>query len=120
MMHGLEWAAGLYEGEGTATVSGGRPRLAVKMNDAEPLHVFRDVVGFGKVYGPYDRKVNGVVVGQFFTWVASRPGEAWAVAERLYPWLSMKRKVAIDRAFSDSWRPRAPSGRPIDGVKATA
>jgi hypothetical protein len=120
VIHDIAWAAGLYEGEGTATQSGGRPRLAVKMYDPEPLYWFHEVVGYGKVYGPYDRKVEGEVVSTYYTWVAQRPAEAWEVAQMLYPWLSMKRKTAIDWAFSDSWRPRVPTGERRRDILAEA
>lgn len=49
----MEWAAGLFEGEGAVTRNGTRPRLAVKMTSEESVRRFAIAVDVGKVYGPY-------------------------------------------------------------------
>ena len=56
----LAWAAGLFEGEGTAYNSPDRrwpttPRisLAVRMTDEDAVRRFGTAVNVGKVYGPY-------------------------------------------------------------------
>ena len=43
-MHSIEWAAGLFEGEGSMS---NKPRLELSMTDFDVVEKFRDVVGFG-------------------------------------------------------------------------
>jgi hypothetical protein len=52
----IAWAAGLFDGEGTATICGGQRRLAVKMADEESVRRFHAAIGVGKVYGPYEHR----------------------------------------------------------------
>lgn len=87
---GLAWAAGLYEGEGSAFLTVSKqyryPSLAVAQSfSPEVLDRFRVAVGVGKVFGPYGRKrayhyrVAGLELVQ-------------AVGAMLWPWLSTKRR----------------------------
>lgn len=57
----VAWAAGLYEGEGTAMAKPYRHRkrghsayVRIKMTDIEPLQMFHEVIGFGLFNGPYE------------------------------------------------------------------
>jgi hypothetical protein len=81
----IAWAAGLFEGEGCATHSSGRPRLQLKMVQEESVRRFGRVVGVGRVggpYGPYDPTRQ-----PFFMWYAD--GDAGrVVVDLLAPYLS--------------------------------
>ena len=48
----IAWAAGLFEGEGCMTVSGGRPFMRLNSTDEDTPRRFWEVVAAGKVYGP--------------------------------------------------------------------
>jgi hypothetical protein len=91
----IGWAAGLYEGEGTATRCDGRLRLAVRMTNEEPVRRFAAAVRCGAVYGPYN---NGA--GRRLVWMWVAEGEdALSVADLLRPWLSAARCAQLDRIF---------------------
>ena len=51
----IAWAAGLFEGEGTITRCDGRLHLRMQLTDLEVLERFAEIVGTGKIYGPYTR-----------------------------------------------------------------
>lgn len=93
----ISWAAGLFEGEGTITKNGTALALRVNGTDPEPILRFAQVVGHGKVYGPYARQErDGYTRKPVWIWVAQ--GEAGLkVLEILAPWLSDRRLVrALD------------------------
>jgi hypothetical protein len=95
----IAWAAGLFEGEGCITQSGGR--LAVRLNgtDRTVIDRFCGIVGEGKVYGPYtqDGCADAALHRRkpYFVWVAYG-GRGLNVLLLLDPWLSERRRV---RAF---------------------
>ena len=49
----IAWAAGLFEGEGHVRLMKGYPVAAITSIHIDLLERFRDIIGFGKVYGPY-------------------------------------------------------------------
>ncbi|MGN6431825.1 MAG: hypothetical protein ACTHNB_14015 [Gaiellaceae bacterium] len=95
----IEWAAGLYEGEGTVTRCKHRLRLAVSMTNEEAVRRFADAVGCGTVYGPYqyDQR-DGSVRKPFWAWIAECE-DALRVAELLTPWLSAERRRQLERVL---------------------
>lgn len=93
----LAWAAGFYDGEGCTYVkvtSNGtkRPIVRVCQRDPQVLQRFVDVVGEGKVLGPYKDKH-----GQ--RWVVQVGGpRATRVIAQLWPYLSpVKRQQALEK-----------------------
>lgn len=53
----MEWAAGLFEGEGCVMAQHGKPFLQVRMTDEDVVRKFHSAVcGVGKVYGPYQTR----------------------------------------------------------------
>ena len=78
----LAWADGLYDGEGSASVSPHRthsghvsPEVAVTQSGAtcpEVLERLRNVVGCGRIYGPYTQEGATLPV---FRWKASALGD---------------------------------------------
>ena len=91
----IAWAAGLFEGEGCATVSNGRPRLVLRMTDEESVRRFGDTVGIGRVYGPYTYPGKSPI----WVWLCDRPADSIALADDLWGWLSVARRASIARAF---------------------
>lgn len=97
----VDWAAGLFEGEGSVTVCGGRRRLQMKMTMEESVRRFHVAVGVGTVYGPYAHKSpDRHPRSPFFMWVAEG-ADADEAVELLFPLLSEWRRAAIYRLFPD-------------------
>ena len=85
------WAAGLFEGEGSITSCGGRIRLQLQLTDHEVLERFVEIVGAGKVYGPYTKgHRDGYRRKPRWLWVCEGPA-AGVVFRTLSPWLSPRR-----------------------------
>jgi hypothetical protein len=95
----IAWAAGLYEGEGTATRCNGRLRLSVRMTNEETVRRFAAAVRCGTVYGPYKyASRDGYVRKPVWVWLADCE-DAWSVAALLRPWLSAVRRAQLERVF---------------------
>ena len=92
-MHGIAWAAGVFEGEGSISVhksNGGRnkyPMLQMSMTDQDVMITFAEIVG-GKVNGPYRYKEPHKK--PYFKW-ATYNAEALEVFGRLKPFLHSRR-----------------------------
>jgi hypothetical protein len=78
-------------------VSGGIPRLQMKLSDAPVLVRFAEVVAVGKIYGPYGPYRQSFPTSlqklPFWMWVCER--DAAQVIAAFMPWLSRRR---LDRA----------------------
>lgn len=112
----LAWAAGFFDGEGTAVLAGansrrvhpvtGRrrdyvtPTLCVTQHyDPETILRFhRAVHGFGTVSGPYSSK--GTAFHPRWQWQCRRPHEVLAVVPMLWPWLSGPKRRQISGVVS--------------------
>lgn len=98
----LAWAGGLYDGEGCASLSPHRthaghfsPEVAVTQSgDARPqvLERLRDIVGCGRIYGPYTQEGATLPV---FRWKASALKDVEHSLYVLAPWIGpVKRQQA--------------------------
>jgi len=98
----LAWAGGLYDGEGSASVSPHRshvghfsPEVAVTQSGTtrpQVLERLRDIVGCGRIYGPYTQEGATLPV---FRWKAAALGDVEHSLYRLAPWIgSVKRQQA--------------------------
>jgi len=89
----MEWAAGLFEGEGAVHREGRRPKLSLKMTQEESVRRFHTDVGVGVVYGPYGPYEKQPNRSPFWMWVAEG-ATAIAVAKELLPhaspWLATR------------------------------
>lgn len=95
MSEDLAWAAGFYDGEGhtRARNRSGRHHVVISISqkDRRVLDKFVQVVGYGKVFGPYIK--NGGVCYQY---MVQRSEDACVVLDALWPHLGdMKREQAI-------------------------
>ena len=92
----LEWCAGFFEGEGNATIrrydskTGKNPFPALQLAqvDREPLDLFCETVGGGRVYGPYGPYQNNKKA--YYQW-SVQGRAALPIAEKLIPLLIIKR-----------------------------
>jgi hypothetical protein len=91
----IAWVAGLFEGEGSITHVRGRTQLRIQMTDHEVLERFLEIVGAGKIYGPYALQGrDGYRRKPRWIWVCDGL-MVRAIFKTLAPWLSTRRR---DRA----------------------
>ena len=105
----LAWAAGIFDGEGCVTASYGgkngrrhtRASLVVSIGqsgDTEILDKFCEIVGLGKVRGPY-KKLKPHHLDRY-VWNASG-SNGHAVMKMLRPYLSTPKLSKYDRLFEE-------------------
>jgi hypothetical protein len=98
----LAWAGGLYDGEGSASLSPHRthrghfsPEVAVTQSGTtcpEVLERLRDVLGCGRIYGPYTQEGATLPV---FRWKAAARSDVERSSYLLAPWIGpLKRNQA--------------------------
>lgn len=102
--HDINWAAGLFEGEGTFHQQrhdqpGYRTRLelSITMTDRDVLERFREVVGCGSVRSKTARHTKPHWKPQYI-WRTS--AHASQVAERLRPFLGQRRRARLDEILN--------------------
>lgn len=97
----LAWAAGLFDGSGTATICDGRFRLALRSTDGATVMRFHSALGgSGRVYGPYANDAaekDGHPRRQSWMWVVEG-AIAYDVAETLWPLLGTARRKQLTAA----------------------
>jgi hypothetical protein len=111
----LFWAGGLWDGEGSlaATVKRNGSMVlhaSMSQNHREVLDKFRDAVGLGTVYGPYDRRPTQArpTVNPYYTWAVGGTGRVPAFFEIIRPYLSSvkvaqgEREIARYRAWKEA------------------
>jgi len=100
----LVWAAGFYDGEGCFSFknmprkSGNHHatvRLGIRQNDRRPLDRFQNAVGFGKVYGPYNRKEGDISSNPYYVWESNRLEDVFNIIELLLPYLTGPKREQI-------------------------
>ena len=103
----MAWAAGLFEGEGSAICrpAGGRRRgfqrrLQLPMTDRDVLERFAAVVGAGTVRATKKAKTSRPRK-QGYIWTTSRWSHIERIAGLFYPWLSAKRRAQVDALLSN-------------------
>ncbi len=113
----IAWAAGLFEGEGSAHVGhhyNSRPyaRVSIQMTDREPLDGFLAVVGSGNVTGPYTsehrQSANGAARKPAWLWSTSGWANTAAIYRAFKPYLSPRRQ----QQFEDTLV-RCPLPKPV-------
>jgi hypothetical protein len=102
-VHGIEWAAGFYEGEGHFGVRRnpyGHPtalRMSIGQRTIEPLDWFYEDVGFvGKIFTrPMNRGAP------LHVWAAGKTANAIQVAKLMWPLISERRQTQIEQAIDE-------------------
>lgn len=89
----IEWAAGLFEGEGCLTFSGGKWRMKIKMTDDDVLSDFYDVVNnIGNYYGPHkypSQKAHHKPVSE---WELNKKDYIFELVMLFYPYMYTRRR----------------------------
>jgi len=130
-MRTIEWAAGLFEGEGTIIIRPGRKKakagnieIALTSTDEDVVREYARVVRTGVVYGPYHYADN---CKPFWKWTVHGDG-AVTLLLRLQPYLLSRRQAraiaAVDAHEERKLQPhyrvsrRGIGGRPTHRKKA--
>jgi hypothetical protein len=112
MREDYAWAAGFYEGEGSIAhhCRNGRlykpceVRIVISQSGggdaAKLLERFRDIVGCGKVYGPYTPSIHNLGKKPLWRFAVSKHEYVQAIAAMLWPWLSERRRTQIVTCLS--------------------
>jgi hypothetical protein len=88
----IAWAAGLFDGEGSITLSDDALHVRMRNTDLELIERFHDIIGVGAVYGPYTRRErDGVGRKPVWDWVAREEDGLDALA-MMWSWLSARRR----------------------------
>ena len=90
-MHTIEWAAGLFEGEGCISYKHGKyntyPRLYLKMTDKDMVEKFAEVVGYGNVnYVPTKKEWKDA-----YAWEICKASEVRRIIAAMLPYLGLRR-----------------------------
>ncbi len=106
----IAWAAGLYEGEGTAIwLKSGRGQwLAVRMTDREPVQELCRIFGGNFKDGHINPGEVGKGYKPKYMWRISAWRDIIRVSEAIYTWLSPRRKAQLDKVLAH--RPEFPRG----------
>ena len=89
----IVWAAGLFEGEGSITHAANYPhkkQLSIGMTDKDVMERFVDVVGHGKLYGPYCYKKSGNRK-PYWQWKAYKSSEILRILKMFLPHFGKRR-----------------------------
>lgn len=97
----IAWAAGLFEGEGSISwfklknrADSIKVAVTISMTDEDVIYRFANIMGFGKVKGPYQpqptsRKVRWV-------WEVQNFKDCLKAINLLYPYLGVRRQAKAD------------------------
>jgi hypothetical protein len=94
----IAWFAGIYEGEGCATCSAGKPRVQIAMTDRDIILRCQEVFNLGTVLGPHE--------------TAHKPRWIWGVSSgtataqilfTIWPFLGERRREQALLAI-DAWK----------------
>jgi hypothetical protein len=105
----IAWAAGLFEGEGCITLwqktpeSRSYPRIELGSSDEDVVRRFNDVIGGGKVLGPYTRAGHPDRPTRKPMWFSRRVGaSAREALALLAPYLGERRTARMHEVLSQA------------------
>ena len=96
----IVWAAGLFEGEGSITHAANYPKkthLSLAMTDEDVMERFVDVIGCGKLYGPYCYKKKSK---PFWQWTIWKKSEVLRILKMLLPHFGKRRSQRAIEAIN--------------------
>ena len=97
----IEWAAGLFEGEGSIYKDKSRPmqrHISLRMCDLDVLQDYVDIVG-GNITGPY-RKRSHPHHKPYYSWIMRKKTEVIRVLHLLSPYLGERRLEKATEALN--------------------
>ena len=102
MLHGIEWASGIIEGECSIFCGRGKkttwPRynLSVKMTDLDVLETLQSIFKVGKIYKPKKQLPH---YKQPYVWIVGKKQEVKTLLILLMPYLHSRRKEQFQKAL---------------------
>jgi|TARA_B000000557_G_C20802377_1_gene456166 hypothetical protein len=101
----IEWAAGLFEGEGTIyrVRSSKTPRwcIRIKMTDLDVLEDFHATVGRGNLNGPHHSPSMKPHHKPFWHWETNKKDDVITVLSSLKPFLGYRRSKLVNSCLQD-------------------
>lgn len=103
-MMSIEWAAGLFEGEGCISISkgsGGRayPVLCLASTDLDTLQRFHEAIGHVGTLWSYARKVKAAHHKPLWEWRMRGHDDVSALLDRLKPFLGQRRSARAEEVL---------------------
>ena len=104
MNHSIEWAAGLFEGEGTMVKDKRRPnsfQLSLHMCDKDVVEKFAKVVGYGNVvtlHPPVHKKQGW---SEFHRWTCAKRSEIRRILSAMLPYFGDRRAYTALNILDD-------------------
>ena len=96
----IEWAAGLYEGEGYLTYDSNAKKwlLGIEMTDADVLQEFHETVEVGRFRGPYKRPCDETNPNKkpTYFWSVRKKADIFKVICDFYPYMGERRRAKFD------------------------
>jgi len=93
----IEWAAGLYEGEGYCSfVKTKRWKLALKMTDEDVVRAIHKVTGVGNVSGPHHYPSTPNHYKSIYEWAVYKKDDIFKVICDFYPYMGERRRAKFD------------------------
>lgn len=101
----LAWVAGYLDGEGCWTLSSkhlkrGGPNIQVSSIRKENLDRIVDILGIGKVYGPYDHSKYKKNAQPQYAYRAYGFEKVQAITAMLWTWMQPEKKEAATRVLT--------------------
>ncbi len=88
----IEWAAGLFEGEGTLyRRRNGRWHIRIAMADLDVLESFHEVIDAGHLTGPYHPPSRKSHWKSMWHWESGKKKDVLEVVEKMLPYLGHRR-----------------------------
>lgn len=96
----IEWAAGLFEGEGYLSRTRDRWDMAIKMTDRDVLQDFLDIVKYGKLNGPYHSASMKEHHRPYYRWRTYNNQEIFRIIAEFYPLMGERRLEKFNEFLS--------------------
>jgi len=95
------WCAGIFEGEGSFSYHSGkfgrRVMARMTMSDKDVVNRFAELVGVGKVYGPFRWKIG---TKDMWTWQVTSFENVQHVIAILWRWLGIRRRARASEVLT--------------------
>jgi len=96
----IEWAAGLFEGEGYLSRTRNRWDMAIKMTDRDVLEDFLDIVKCGRLNGPYHSASMKEHYRPYYRWRTYNNQEIFRIIAEFYPLMGERRLEKFNEFLS--------------------
>lgn len=99
-MKSIDWAAGLFEGEGCLTKHKNTWHMKIKMTDLDVLQDFFDIVRCGYLSGPYHPPSLPANHKDYYQWGVRQKQDIFNLVAEFYPLMGERRRAKFDEFLS--------------------